>query len=265
MFDYHVHTSFSDDARSPIDDIIRAAIGKNLEGIAITDHLDPYYQDDEYPWELDIAAYEAALTRAREQYASRIDVAKGIEIGLIEGDGLRVCEETVSGFGFDFVIASVHHTASGPIHTSRFINGRTLAEVIEEYYASLHACLKSYKNYDVIGHLNVIDRYTDEHAPEALYMPFADEIMRLAVADGKGLEVNTSAFRYGMGDRGTPTPALLRRFKELGGEIVTVGSDAHEAKYVGAYIEKGEEMLLAAGFTHVASFQGRQPTFHPLG
>ena len=265
MFDYHIHTNFSDDAQSPIEEVLDAAIRIGLEGVALTDHLDPYYQDDEYPWELNIPAYTRALTEYQARYADRLAVAKGVELGLIEGDGLRVCDRAVSDFPFDFVIASVHHTARAPIHTARFLDGRMAEDAAEEYYGALLACLKVYRNYDVIGHLNVIDRYTEHYAPDSVTAPYVEEILKIAAEEGKGLEVNTSAYRFGMADRGTPTSAMLKRFKELGGEIVTIGSDAHAAKYVGSHIKEGEEILLAHGFHYIATFTDRVPKFHKIG
>ena len=264
MFDYHVHTAFSDDAESPMKEILDAAVNKGLAGIALTDHLDPYYQDDEYPWELNVPAYTRALAKYQADYADRISVAKGIELGLIEGDGLRICDEVVSDFPFDFIIASVHHTARAPIHTARFLDKRTTEKAAEEYYGALLSCIKIYHNYDVLGHLNVIDRYTGHYAKESVTAPYIEDILKIAVEDGKGLEVNTSAFRFGMADRGTPTSAILTRFKELGGEIVTVGSDAHAAKYVGSFIKEGEEILLAHGFHYVTTFLDRVPKFHKI-
>ncbi|MDR1815454.1 MAG: histidinol-phosphatase HisJ family protein [Clostridiales Family XIII bacterium] len=264
MFDYHLHSTFSDDARSPMPDVIEAAIAQGLEGIALTDHLDPFYQDDEYPWELDLPRYWDALTAAEEQFGGRIRFAKGIELGMTQGEGVQACEDAVTAYPFDFVIASVHHTKRAPIHTARFLEGRPMAAVIEEYYTEVLACIRAFKSYDVLGHLNVIDRYTEGYAAESVYMPYAEEILKQAIADGKGIEVNTSTFRYGMADRGTPTPAILRRYKELGGEIVTTGSDAHDARSVGAFIKEGEEILLAHGFRYVATFRGHVPTLHKL-
>ncbi|MDR1797741.1 MAG: histidinol-phosphatase HisJ family protein [Clostridiales Family XIII bacterium] len=264
MFDYHIHTSFSDDARSTLDEVLATAMKKGLDGIAVTDHFDPFYYDDEYPWVLDLPAYEAALAGAERTCAGKLSFAKGIEIGLIEGEGLAVCEETLSGFPFDFVIASVHHTARAPIHTPEFLRGRTQQEIVEEYFTALLTCIRQYKNYDVLGHLNVIDRYMDSYAPAGLYMDTVREILLQAIGDGKGIELNVSTFRYGMADHGTPTPAILALYRELGGEIVTIGSDAHEARYVGAFIKEGEDILRAHGFRYVTTYRNRAPSFHSL-
>jgi len=258
-----MHSAFSYDAepQNTIGHMIETAIAKGLAGIAVTDHLDPLWPDEAEPSTLDVPAYEAALAAAENTYGGQIRFAKGIELGFIPGEALRICEDAVSGYPYDFVIGSVHSSAETPIDLPPFHEGRAVKDIVDEYYTLLLESVRHYKNYDVIGHINGIDRYTDGFAPESVYMPYIDEILRVAIADGKGIEINTSAFRYGIGSRGTPTRPILARFKELGGEIVTIGSDAHRAADIGAFLEKGEEMLLAAGFRHIAVYQNRQPEF----
>jgi histidinol-phosphatase (PHP family) len=275
MVDQHLHTCFSYDAEpgnTPAH-VIACAVALGLEGIAITDHLDPLWPDDEFPSIIDLPAYEKALIDAEAMVfdaaeetalhtAPGFHFAKGIELGLMPvPEALAICAEAVTGFPYDFVIASVHSAPETPIDMEPFLAGRSVKEINEEYYALLYESLKAYKDYDVLGHLNAIDRYTDGYAPESVYLPFVDEILRLAIADGKGIEINTSAFRYGIGDRGTPTQAILNRYKELGGEIVTLGSDAHTAADIGTYLSEGAAMLRAAGFTHYAVFKNRIPSY----
>jgi len=266
LYDQHIHSSFSSDgARGfTIENVIRAAEKRGLAGVAVTDHYDPLWPDESDPSYLDIPAYEKALTEAEALSAGRIRFAKGIELGFVPGEALEMCENVVGAYPYDFVIGSVHYSLTSPIEYPAFLENRPLEEVLDEYFALLFDSIKVYKNYDVIGHINCMDRYTDGFAPPALYMPYIDEIMRAAISDGKGIEINTSSFRYGIGEHGTPTQPILDRFKELGGEIVTIGSDAHRASDVGADIEKGEEMLLAAGIPYVAVFSERRPDFIKL-
>lgn len=264
MYDYHIHTGHSDDTDSLITDMIEAAIAKNLERIAITDHMDPFFPGNPAPFFLDLPTYTKSLEEMLATYSDQIRIAKGIEIGLMPGKALDVCEEVVSGYDFDFVVAGLHCTERLPIHLKEFIEGRTTADVIDEYYSDLYSSIKKYKNYDVLAHLNVIDRYTAEFADEKMYMPYVDEILKQAISDGKGIEINTSSFRYGLGERTTPPQIVLNRFVELGGEIITIGSDAHTPDVVGADIEKGEQMLLASGLKYIATFMNRKPEFTKL-
>ena len=266
-FDQHIHSSFSYDAEpdSTMSGIIGAAIAKGLAGIAICDHLDPLWPDDKEPSVIDIPAYEEALNEAAASLCdNRLQFAKGIELGLMPGEALNVCRQTVTGYPYDFVIASVHSSSVAPLDYPAFLEGRPLKSIIDEYYTLLFESLKTYKDYDVIGHINHIDRYTDGFAPEEMYMPYADEILKLIVQDGKGLEINTSSYRYGIEERGTPSLPILKRFFELGGEILTIGSDAHKIGQIGAFLEEGERLLRATGFRYFAVFKERQPEFFRL-
>ena len=265
-FDQHIHTSFSSDAdtAAAMARVAGAAAGKGLAGIAVTDHYDPLWPDAYNPSWLDVPAYEGALAETEAAFAGQIRFAKGVELGLLPGEALAMCAETVKAFPYDFVIGSVHYSAEIPIDYPGFTEGRALRDIVDEYYTILLESVRAYKDYDVIGHINCIDRYTDGFAPDGMYMPYIDEVLRVAIGDGKGIEINTSSHRYGIGDRGTPNMRILSRFRELGGEIVTIGSDAHRPADIGAFIEKGEEMLLAAGFRYFAVYSQRQPEFFAL-
>ena len=265
-FDQHLHSVFSCDAANDctIDRIVETAVKTGLSGIALTDHFDPCWPDEGSPMSLDIPAYEAALTEAGRLYADRIRFAKGIELGILPGETLDICREVVSGYPYDFVIASVHYNDYTPIDYPPFFENRPLKDTIEEYYTILLESIRAYKDYDVLGHLNSIDRYTGELAPEEMCAPYVDEILKVVVSDGKGLEINTSARRFGISERGTPPVSVLKRYRELGGEIVTTGSDAHRLSNIGAYLEEGEETLRACGFEYAAFFSERRPEFFRL-
>ena len=257
-FDQHIHSSLSFDGApdATMNSIVIAAIEKGIDGIAVADHFDPEWPDEEL---LDLPVYEKALLEAEDLADGRIRFFKSIELGLLPGEVMDMCLEAVKRFNYDFVIGSVHYSETTPIDYPPFLEGRTVEAIIDEYYTLLYESVKAYKDYDVLGHINHIDRYTDGFAPEELYMPYIDEILKTVVLDGKGLEINTSSFRYGIGEHGTPTLPILTRFRELGGEIVTIGSDAHTLDHVGAFIEEGENMLLAAGFRYFAVYKERRP------
>ena len=269
-FDQHIHSAFSCDSKpeNTIGHIAESAISAGLSGIAITDHFDPLWPDEtpfgdfEY-FELDIPAYQAALTEAENIYSDRILFSKGIELGLLSGKANDKCLKVVRGFPYDFVIGSVHYSETTPIDYTPFHEGRLLPDILDEYYGIIIDSIKEFKDYDVLGHINSIDRYTDELAPGSLYMSYIDEIIKLVISDGKGIEINTCSYGryYRPGEYGTPTLAILKRFRELGGEIVTIGSDAHKTEDVGAFIEKGEDLLHSAGFKYQAVFKERKPEF----
>jgi histidinol-phosphatase (PHP family) len=246
--------------------IAETAISMGLAGIAITDHYDPLWPDDDDPSFLDAHAYETALTETEALFSGRIRFSKVIELGLLPGKANEMCLEIVANYPYDFVIGSMHYSETTPIDYPPFIDGRSLEDIAEEYYTLLLEGIRNYKNYDVLGHINAIDRYTDKPAPESVTMPYIDEILKCAIPDGKGIEINTSSFgRYSnIKSHGTPTLPMLRRYRELGGEIVTVGSDAHLASEIGAFLDEGEELLHAAGFKYTTFYKGRTPEFFSL-
>ena len=103
--------------------------------------------------------------------------------------------------------------------------------------------VREYKDYSVLGHMDLIARYDEKGVyPFEKIKPIVEEILQVVIADGKGLEVNTSSYRYGLSDT-TPSVEILKRYRELGGKIVTIGSDSHKPEHLGAYIEETKEML----------------------
>ena len=132
------------------------------------------------------------------------------------------------------------------------------------FYKYVYDCLSVYKDYDVLGHINVIDRY-GPYVPAYLdLMDMVTEILKLIIDDGKGIEINTSSFRYGMGDYTTPSHDILLRYHELGGEIITVGSDAHCTRDVGDGIKWAYDKMKSVGFQYVTTFSQRKPSFLKL-
>jgi len=121
--------------------------------------------------------------------------------------------------------------------------------------------LKVYKDYDVLGHFNIIDRYSDQIPESNLYMEIVEAILRIIIDYGKGIEINTSSFRYGMGDRTTPAKEILQLYKDLGGEIITIGSDAHKTRDVGYMYDHALQMIKSAGLKYLTTFDQRKPNF----
>ena len=264
MYDYHTHTSFSDDSSTPMADMIAAACEAGLKEIAITDHFDPDYPDKAYPFELDFENYHKALIDAIEANKARLTIRKGVEIGIQHGSTMKRCSECAHSFDYDFIIGSFHCAEGYELYGNGYFSGRTPEESYIAYYTYVLENLKKYKDYDVIGHLNIIDRYTDKMADPASYMDIVAEIIKLIIADGKGLEINTSSFRYGLGDRTTPAQEMLQLYKDYGGEIMTIGSDAHRPKDIGFKLDYAQQMMRDLGFRYLTTFEQRKPIFKKL-
>ena len=264
MFDYHTHTNFSDDSTAPMEDMVRSAIRKGIKEIAITDHFDPDYPDETMPFDQDFASCRKEMERVKRIYANDITVIKGIEVGIQDGNTAQICSNIATEYDYDFIIGSFHSACGATLDQPEFHRERDSIKATVDYYEYVYKCIQEYNDYDVLGHINVIDRYVDEIPPKRYYSDQVETILKHLVENGKGLEINTSSFRYGLGDRTTPPIDILRLYVELGGEIITTGSDAHRPEDVGYMLEFSQRMIQKAGHNHVATFHGRKLIQHKL-
>jgi histidinol-phosphatase (PHP family) len=262
MYDYHNHSSFSYDGNEPIDAVLKGAVDAGLKGIALTDHFDPDYPG--YEAAIDLSTYWAELTTAAHRHAGQIIVAKGLEIGLQPGSVMEQCKAAAGACPWDFILASVHVVGGQAIDEAPFSQGRSPDHMLALYYRELFDCIEHFENFDVLSHLNIVDRYVDRDQIGRGHMDLVEAVLKKTVAMGKGIEINTSCWRYGMGERTTPTQEMLDLYVHLGGEIITTGSDAHRSRDVGYRIERAHDMIKKAGLSYVTSYEGRQPIFHKI-
>lgn len=255
--DYHVHTDFSDDSDAAMGSMIESAISLGAERIAITDHYDPDYPDPAFPFIIDFEKYHEALITAGEKYKDKIKVIKGIEAGIMKTT-IEKCRKAVHAFSYDFVIGSFH-CFDGIDLCSADYEAIGQKNIMPRFYSNMYECLKEYKCYDVLGHFNVIDRYIPYEADYSESMGLIEDILRMIISDGKGIEINTSSFRYSMGARTTPSSEILRMYKNLGGEILTIGSDAHRPQDIADHFSYAEKMAADAGFGYLTVFENRAP------
>ncbi len=258
IYDYHSHSSFSDDSDSPMEDMVNAAITKNITEFAITDHYDPDYPDDTMPFSLDLPPYHAEMERLADLYKDKIKLIKGIEIGIQHGSTIEKCKDAASAYPYDFIIGSFHSACGATLDQKEYHRNRDSKLATTDYYEYMYKCLSEFDDYDVLGHMNVIDRYVEEIQHKKHYMDYVEAILELLVEKGKGIEINTSSFRYGLGDRTTPPQDFIQLYVDLGGEIITTGSDAHFTKDVGFMLDRAEQMILKTGHKYVATFHDRQ-------
>ncbi|MEE8392254.1 MAG: histidinol-phosphatase [Anaerolineae bacterium] len=273
--DYHIHTRFSCDSETEMAAVCEAAITRGVREIAFTDHLD--YGPDDIPNYFQPVEYLAEIERCRARYDDRLTIRAGVEIGEPHIFAQEV--ETVLAAGeFDFVIGSAHYAA--PLIPSASISAdvlqcawkphffeQPLRQAYEAYFRQVvHLAAKG--DFDVLGHMDLVKRDAFKFGkaydgPE----PYADMIrtaLRSIVERGKGIEINTSALYKGMSET-CPSLEVLRWYRELGGEILTFGSDAHTLDKVGACFDVALEMARSVGFTRLARLDRRQVSFSKLG
>lgn len=265
VWDAHVHTQFSGDSDAAPESMILAAIEKGLPGLCFTDHFDYDYPDEPNLFLLDFARCRDAVAALRERYAGQIGICWGLELGL-QPHIADINRKTAAAYPFDFIIGSSHVVHGADPYYPKFYEGRDETDAYREYFASILENLRTDADFDVYGHLDYVVRYGPNknrfYSYEA-YADLIDEILLSLIRMGKGIELNTGGFRCGLGQP-NPAGAILARYRELGGEIVTVGSDAHRPEQVACEFTRAAALLQAAGFSHYTVFHGRKPVFLPL-
>ena len=261
MFDFHIHTDISYDGRTTGEAVVRSAVKAGLKQICFTDHLDYDPLDPSHRLDFDTEAYNAAYDHLR---ADGLEIFHGCEFGMLT-DTPQVLKKDLQRRHFDFVIASVHFIDGRDPYFPEFWQCHTVEQAEQRYLETLLQCLQLHDDFAVMGHLTYISktRYNPVKRPIVYetYREIIDEIFKTLVRKDKGMEINTS----GVDICGVFLPELefLRRFKELGGRIVTVGSDAHDAARVGQYCDRAIEMAREV-FGYVCTFRDRTPVFHRI-
>lgn len=263
--DVHMHTSFSHDSKSSPEVMIQGAIKKGLEVICFTDHYDKDYMDWGDKSIFDIDAYFNTLIPLREQYADKIDIRIGIELGLQPHLG-SCFEELVRSYPFDFVIGSVHVINGLDPAFGELFEGYTDDEIYRLTLQETLVDVKNNKDFDVLGHIDYVVRYGKED-PKAYscrhYKEEIDALLKELISQGKGIELNMAGLKYGL-PFAHPHPDILKRYRELGGEIITVGADGHKPEHIAYDFFKADEILKACGFKYYTEFKDRRPYFKQL-
>ena len=263
--DVHMHTSFSHDSEAEPREMIEGAIAKGLEVICFTDHYDKDYMGwgDESIFDAD--AYFGTLRPLQEEYRDRIDIRIGVELGMQPRLGGFFTEFTKK-YPFDFVIGSLHVVDGDDPALGTVFEGRTDEEVYRQAFVEMLEDIENTPDFDVLGHIDYVVRYGKNGTAEYSYKKYADEIdaiLRAVIERGKGIELNMAGLKYGL-PFAHPHPDILRRYRELGGEIITVGSDAHALDKMAGNYERAEELIRSLGFRYIARYHQRKVSFVPI-
>ncbi len=259
MFDYHMHCAYSADSHTPLQDQLAAAQAAGLREICLTDHVD--FDDCGMP-PADIAARDKELESLRASFPG-LTIRRGAEVGMRDEKSAAAAWEYLKDRDLDFIIASVHMVDGIDAYYPEFFAGHTQAENYRRYLAWILQCLPTMGHYCVLGHYDFCCKpapYENRAMTYSLAPDLFDGIFRELIHSGKGMEINTSAWRddpcWGLD--------IYSRYRELGGEFVTVGADAHRPFQVGRRIGEALDLARAAGIPYVATFQAMQPIFHKL-
>ena len=286
--DYHLHSEFSDDSRESMENQIARAIELGLDEMCFTDHVDYGIKKD---WDdprgiqwrggdgmsssademsplanVNYPEYFVKLLRMRATFGSKISIRSGLEFG-IQSITVQDYEKLFTKYRneLDFVLFSMHQVNNQEFWNQQFQEGKTQQEYNEQYYNEILKTMKLFRNYSVLAHLDLLVRYDRARIyPFQKVQDIIAEILKQAITDGKGIEVNTSSWHYGLSDT-QPSRKILKLYKDLGGKIITVGSDAHSTKYLADHIKDAYAILKdEIGFTEFTTFDHMKPVFHTL-
>ena len=273
--DMHMHTWFSTDSEACPRDMADEAVRKGLKTICFTDHFDK----DDLEWGeegiFDVDAYFAEMQKLQEEYAGKLNIRIGIELGL--RTYLKdYYEELTKKYPFDFVIGSVHNVPYKKDAEGNILYTDPAAEKLftdrtdkEAYRLMMETTLENVRTSDcfqTLGHLDYVVRYGKSREKEYSYTDYADiidEILKLLIEKEKGLEVNSAGLKYGL-PFAHPHPDVLKRYRELGGEIITIGADAHTPDKIAYAFDKAATVLENCGFRYYTVFKDHKPKFISL-
>lgn len=263
--DFHIHTSFSADSDAPMSSMIEEGIRRGLTTMCFTEHLDYDYIADGMEFVVDTCAYRKELERCRSLYGEKIELLFGIELGLKPSLADRLTDY-LNKWDFDFVIGSSHTVHDADPYYPSFYEGRREKDCYLEYFQTIPENLAAFSDLDTYGHLDYVVRYgpnKNRYYSYEKYRDVLDEALRSIIHHGVGLELNTAGYKYGLGAP-NPHPDVLRRYRELGGEIITVGSDGHAPEHLAYDFHKVRDLLLSSGFHYYTIFRKRKPEFIKL-
>ena len=262
LFDSHVHSDNSFDAAHSLTFLCEKAVEQGVIGIAVTDHCELRdYHRDHYAQRLAQAAFD--VRKCRAVFRGQLSLLFGVELSDLFYDE-ALAARVLQQFPFDLVLVSQHTDQDGVDCYYVDYHTKTRAEIdayLRFYFEYLLRVARQ-GDFDALAHLTYPLRYIQgtHKIPVDLgrYEELIDEILRQLAARGKALEVNTSGLAGELGDT-MPPARYLKRFRQLGGEYVTLGSDAHAAERVGAGLQQAMQLLADAGFSYFTVYKGRQP------
>lgn len=285
--DYHLHTEFSDDSVEPMEFMIDRAIELGFDEICFTDHVD-YGQkwdwDDpeltkktrqsftpdqtrriEWNSNTNYPEYFAKLDRMRVAYKDKINIKSGLELGVMN-ETIPIYNALIDKYydKLDFCLLSLHQIRNLSLWSGNFMRGRSQDEYVPDYYEEVLRVSQNFDGYECLAHLDLITRY-DSHGPYPFekVKPIIEKIFQTIIKKEKAIEINTSSWKYGLSDT-TPCRDILKYYYEMGGKLITIGSDSHNVEHMGEYIDRAKDIFREIGFTKFYTFEKHKPIEHSL-
>ncbi len=265
FFDNHIHSNFSPDSKAAIEQYALQALNLGLGGISITDHLDidaPLREcDKENPFIFDPIERNKEIDRIAQAY--NINIFKGIEVGL-QPQSLGKIKDFTSRYEFDSVIASLHFIDGEDPYFGEYYIGKEAKYAYGHAYEIMYRTAVEYNDFDILGHFDYIARYAPYENRNITYREYSDvldPLLKFLAQEGKTFEINTKTYREQNGYTPELDLDILKRFRELGGEAISLGSDAHEPHRVAENFEKFGTIVKECGFKWLVHFEKRKPIY----
>ncbi len=264
-YDFHTHTSFSGDCKSQMESMIQYAIDHNFQQLCITDHYDYDYPTTELTnitFEVDLPEYANGFMAYKEKYKKDIELLFGIEVGLQPHIYDEILEN-LRPYPFDFIIGSSHVVNKLDPYLGVYYEDKTKQEAYAGYLEDILYHVNHYQYYNVYGHLDILFVMGTMKIKKMYYHDhhdLIDMILRKIIETGHGIELNTSGYRQKFKEP-HPNTDILKRYAELGGEIITIGSDAHIPEHLGYHFNEAYTVLKHLGFNYFTIFKEMNPTF----
>ncbi len=258
LCDLHLHSKFSWDAKLSIDEIIMEARKHNIKYIGITEHIDFWDDHKQNYLKFDYNGYTETIKKAKED--NIVNISKGVEVGEIHIYTDRF-KRFMDGKDFDFILGSIHTVGDySPVFDEYFEQYKDTKDAYKAYFEEEYKLIK-YGGFDVAAHITFMHRTGGKFFKDFNYNSFKneiDDILKLMISKKIGLEINTSGKRY-FANGPVPDFDIVRAYLELGGDIITIGSDAHSMKDIFYGIRETFEILDEMGVQEITFFKDRKP------
>jgi histidinol-phosphatase (PHP family) len=268
MVDCHVHSVFSEDSKINFEEAVQSALNSGISGITFTDHYEFDYPSSKYKLQFDFDKRREAITKLKSKIGDSVKIFEGIELGF-QPHILKEIKNLVAQKPWDFVISSVHVVGRADLAEEEYYESKTRNEAIELYLKTIYDSVSLSADFDVVGHIGYICRYMPYKDKSFRYNDYSDlleMIFKKIIEKGKGIEVNTAGLSERYKEVGAPHPNFdsVKRYLELGGEIITLGSDSHCAARIGADFSLVSKELKNLGAKYDTHFENRKPKFIKL-
>lgn len=256
LIDYHMHSNNSFDSKETIDSVCEAAINNGINEICFTEHFAVKEGLKSYGF-LDLKKYSDEITFAKEKYKDKLTIKVGLEV-CEPHENEEELKLIINNIPFDFILGSIHNFDYN-VGLNTYAERNTAEESYKRYFSEVNKVSTS-SCIDIVAHLDLMKRYAfNKHGNYKFneYKEMLEEVLKNIIKNGKGIEVNTSTMRS-IVDEPMPSIDVLQLYYDLGGRILTVGSDAHKCEDVGAGIRESIEILKRIGFEEIYSFKNRK-------